>query len=111
MSKPRMSLFRRRKFWQPRREELPQQCAACPFKKNNELEFGEIVRRLFNLQGAGRKPTPANVRDVRLNVKLDKARKGDFICHDTVYDDHMRLKPEEGHRQCPGASKWYRTGK
>jgi hypothetical protein len=36
----------RRKFWMPKRKELPSQCASCPFRTGNDAEFGVIVQRL-----------------------------------------------------------------
>lgn len=104
MSKP----FNPRKFWLPRRPELPEQCASCPFREDNEAEFGLIATRLFKSAGKKKPPTADQIRQVRHNVHMDCQDRGEFICHGTAYNEDMTLKDPKGHRQCPGASKFYR---
>jgi hypothetical protein len=35
---------------------------------------------------------------------------GDFICHQSVYDENMDLRDKSEHRQCPGATKFHKDG-
>lgn len=41
-------------------------------------------------------------------VREDLTHSGDFHCHGTVYDAAGNVRPVSEHRQCAGATKWYR---
>ncbi len=114
MPKPKISksqIQAARKFWRPRRPELAEPCVSCPFREGNDLEFGEIVRRLLRRNSPGERMTSEKVAQVRASVRQELKTSGEFACHGTVYDEHMRLKPREGHRQCAGAAQCYRQVK
>jgi hypothetical protein len=101
--------FNPRSLWLPKRKEVCKQCASCPFKEGNDREFGVVAGKLL----LKAKPTKAQIKKVRDNVKADLARmgSGDFICHMTVLDindPYGKKKPESEHRQCAGATKFWR---
>jgi hypothetical protein len=104
MSYPtRAQIIAGRKAWMPRMRELPAQCASCPFTDGNDAEFAAVVARLDG--------SPAVARFARLKIRQECSLSGEFACHGTVYDQAMRVRPRSAHRQCPGASAHYRSGK
>jgi hypothetical protein len=98
-----------REMFRPQMPELSKQCASCPFLAGNEKEFGELVKKLYAKNGRPDvKPTPKQVFNARMNVTMEAGMRGDFACHSTVYDQNMEVKPREDHRQCPGATKYFK---
>ena len=99
-----------RHLWRPRLPEVKVQCASCPFRKGNGRQFGVIVRKLANQWSTYVKIfCEPDTREARKKVKQDVARKGDFACHHTVYNDDMSHKDTSEFRQCPGATEYYRS--
>jgi hypothetical protein len=97
-----------RQLWRPRLAELPEQCVSCPFREGNKIEWAGVAAKLA---AAGGKSF-VDFDCVRALVKLDVSEMGgEFHCHQTVYTDKMMLKPLNEHRQCPGASRYWREGK
>lgn len=99
-----------RELWKPQVPELPVQCASCPFLPDNDTEFGVIVDRLRALHGL-EKACPLSVFQTRMAVQEEVSGHGDFVCHGTAYTPEMGLRSRNEHRQCPGASKHYRSQK
>ena len=97
-----------RALWRPKCRAVDAQCASCPFLAGNNAEFGEVVTRL--LAQLGRVGT-ANLMDIafaRERIKRETKQRGDFLCHGTVYDEAMMVRPPAEFRQCAGATKYYR---
>jgi hypothetical protein len=47
---------------------------------------------------------------VRAQLRIEATTRGDFVCHHTAYEgEGMELKTRSQHRQCPGATAWYKT--
>lgn len=95
-----------RSLWRPRLEEA-KQCASCPFRDDNDKEFGAIVRAIKKASGMPPEHG-ASVSEARVAVRLDvigPGGRGDFVCHATAYGPGMKLRAKSDHRQCPGASK------
>lgn len=88
----------------PKLPEMPLQCASCPFREGNDITWGIIVRKLAMFGGVG-KPNAARARRL---IRLETTRIGDFICHGTAYNADMSFRSAVEHRQCPGATKWFR---
>lgn len=105
---------KRRSLWRPKLRELKEQCASCPFRKGNDVEFGGIVKKLLAKGGVPMTedfvPPPQAIQNSRRLIKADLKHSGDFACHHTAYDAEMNLKPDAERRQCPGASKWFKEG-
>lgn len=104
-----------RQLWKPRRQELAEQCVSCPFRDGNTEAWMEILEKLRQSAPPGTKvkKTPINKRDAsraRVTVRMDCMTVGEFACHHSVYDTNMKTKPATEHRQCPGASKFFREG-
>ena len=101
-------------MWTPKLRPVPQQCVSCPFLFGNDLEFVVVVNRLRVAQGMppvqGEAIIPSSWY-ARQQIKKDLEHSGDFACHHTVYDDRGRLKDPDGHRQCSGATKWFKEQK
>jgi hypothetical protein len=93
-----------RNLWRPRHPELTQRCASCPFSKGNDKEFGEVVARLGKAAGV----KPVNQNQARFSIKMEAENSGEFICHGTAYYSDMSLRHPSEHRQCPGASAYYK---
>ncbi len=94
-------------YWQtPKLKELKEQCASCPFRRGNDKEFGEIVRRIC--KSTKQRFSKFQVTFARGQIEIDCMDRIDFACHCTVYDDEMNLKSTQDRRQCPGASQFYR---
>lgn len=108
MSKKQREL---RAMWLPKYPVLARSCASCPFAKGNDTEFGEIVRKL-HIKEYGKPPDPKEfpkmIRKARINIKMESAMLGDFICHQTAYNEDMSMRKWEEYRQCPGAAKIYK---
>lgn len=98
-----------RRFWKPKREEVSEQCASCPFREGNDAAFGGIMRKLYK-QFELDPPTPAEISASRECVKRELEHSGDFVCHLTAYNPDMSLKDGCEHRQCAGATKWWKEG-
>lgn len=94
-----------RKFWVPRRKELEKQCASCPFGNGNDEELANKLESIFPSHGHIAEPSV-----VRERVRQDVYQHAEFHCHQTVFTATGDRKPDEGHRQCPGASAFYRSG-
>lgn len=104
-----MATFNPRALWRPRLPELPEPCASCPFSTGNNKEFGAVVARLAKTWTFDHAHNnSASVRHARGAVKRDASKRGDFACHGSVYKEDMTMRPTADHRQCPGASAYYR---
>ena len=109
--------FNPRDLWLPKLPELKDQCVSCPFRKGNDKEFAEILVKLSLKHGRNPDVTPetppealrAAIEFSRKLVEHDVQKVGDFACHHTAYDENMNIKPVREHRQCPGATKYYRS--
>jgi hypothetical protein len=99
-----------RKLWEPRMDEVPVQCASCPFREGNHDEFGQIVARLHQ---AANKPPPErfDIGYSRIEVRKTAMESGELACHCTSYTANMGIAPYDQHRQCKGASEAYRAGR
>lgn len=93
-----------RQLWRPKREEVAQQCASCPFRHGNDAEFGIIVSKLL-----GHPAGQEDIQMTRLKIWHDLRHTGDFMCHCTVYTADMTLRPEADFRQCQGATQAFRN--
>ena len=93
-----------RDLWTPKRSELAQQCASCPFRKGNDAEFGVIVDKLNRLYSSD-----GTVEQVRFSVEHSLEHGGDFACHLTAYTETMGRRPPHEHRQCPGATAAFKA--
>jgi hypothetical protein len=103
----KLTLLQARKLWMPKHREMPEQCVSCPFREGNDAEFQKVLDKLVQSNGGG----VADVDRARFLIRKDAARHGDFICHQSVYDENMDLRDKEHYRQCPGASAHYKSGK
>lgn len=99
-----------RELWRPKLTEVNEQCVSCPFAKDNDAEFGEILSRLREFYRMDRTVTPFDIGFARLEIEKECTDRGDFSCHNTAYDANMNQKPRKKHRQCKGASEHYRKG-
>ena len=99
-----------RALWQPKYPELPEACASCPFRKDNEVEFGVIVGRLQKMFGVPVDMGRMAVFYARHTIEDDVRNRGDFYCHGTVYNKDMSERDPSERRQCKGASDYYRSG-
>lgn len=99
------------KCWVPKLSEMPEQCSSCPFRIGNNEEFGKIVERLRKKHGVKGRMTNMHVFHARMMIMEDLKRigSGDFICHSTVYDPSMAARSPGEHKQCPGATAWFRS--
>lgn len=97
-------------LWRPKFCEMPEQCASCPFRIGNNAEFGAVVERLRAAEGIVGTLTKKIVGFARTALWMDAVRTGDFMCHCTVYDANMQIRPMADWRQCKGATHVYRTG-
>lgn len=95
-----------RDLFLPKLPELAEQCPSCPFRSGNDLEFGEIIRKLC--ASGNVKFSPAVVRRARASITDEAKHVGDFSCHHTAYRDDMSLKDVREHRQCPGATRAFK---
>lgn len=95
-----------RDLWSPKRKETTQ-CASCPFRDDNDAQFGTVLKALAKSSGVKRLGSKV-VKKARAMIKAETAVLGDFCCHATVYGPDMVLRSAEDFRQCPGASKYYR---
>lgn len=83
------------------------QCPSCPFAKGNDKEFGAVMTKLARAHGE-ENPVPLSVSRAMVRMEISNMG-GDFVCHFTAYNiDDMSLKPRTEHRQCPGATKWFK---
>jgi hypothetical protein len=94
-----------RALWRPKRKEVPEQCKSCPFRKGNNKEFGEIIKKLGKSHGVD-KPS---VAVARASVKMEATQIGDFVCHLTAYNPDMTLRPKSKNLQCKGATEWFKA--
>jgi len=107
-------LFRRR-FWMARFPEAKQPCASCPFRADNDEAFQEVCKQIAEVAGrtvGGTAITRKATTDIaRLKIRREVRSCGDFVCHSTVYRDDCRERsPESAWRQCPGATRFFKTG-
>lgn len=84
-------------------------CASCPFRKDNDEAFGEVIQKLRTSRGDLSPVTPFDIACVRESIRRERRYGGDFLCHATVYDKEMQADTSSG-LQCPGASEYYRNG-
>ncbi len=94
-----------RQIWTPKREEMREQCASCPFREGNDAEFGAVMRKLAKANGVR---TRVDVGGARFMVHREVEQMGDFICHQTAYDKDMKLRDASEHKQCPGATRHHK---
>lgn len=90
-------------------EALKVQCVSCPFRDDNRAEFAVVVNRLRKLARMRQVlPHSKVVQETRTAVRMDVAMigTGQFACHCTVYDESMKVRPRNEHRQCPGAVEY-----
>lgn len=107
MKKPTLTqLLSMRKLFRPKLSELKEQCPSCPFREGNDKEFGAICMSLASLH---QEEYPAPLAVARRRIQEEVARFGDFICHCSAYNGDMSLKVTKENRQCPGATKWFKT--
>jgi len=100
-----------RALWTPKRREVPAQCASCPFRVGNDKEFSGILSKLKAKLGLKPSVKRPEVVAARCQVRMDLEHTGDFACHHTAYDEAMNERPASEHRQCAGATRWFREGK
>ena len=99
-----------RKLFLPKLREMPEQCASCPFREDNDEEFGKIIQKLLLMKERREyrgKDLRVQTLIARTNIKHEVRDHGEFHCHCSAYDDDMNVKPVHEHRQCPGATKFY----
>lgn len=76
-------------------------CPSCPFLPWNHGEFKVIADRLCAKAG---KPPPDfwERLSIRESVVKDALATRRLLCHSTVYDEAMNLRPEAEHKPCIG---------
>lgn len=94
-----------RQLFRPKLKELSEQCASCPFRNKNHKAWTAVVNRLAEASGV----EPNSPLIARAMIRGEASRFGDFICHCTAYNPDMTLRDPSEHRQCPGATEWFRT--
>lgn len=105
----REQIIQGRQCWSPKVPEVDEQCASCPFREDLGA-FHEVLKLVASANGAP-EPNEASARLAAYQVKYEDAARGDFLCHLSVYEsDYRTMKPRTEHRQCKGASDWYRGG-
>lgn len=99
-----------RKCWLPKRREMPEQCASCPFREGNDAELGAVLVKLRSHFQLAEGPVTQEIIDhARTEVRDDLRFSGDFICHFSAYDlETGARRPDGDARQCPGASAFWR---
>ncbi len=97
-----------RKLWRPKLPELSDQCASCPFRTDNKVEFTDVVQGLRRKMGMIGTPSTFDVFVARTKIARECKDRGDFACHHTVYDSAMNIKPVSEYRQCYGATKYFK---
>jgi hypothetical protein len=95
-----------RELWRPKFKELPESCASCPFKDGNDSEFEAVMQKLADANGL---EDPVSVHESRGRIRAETEHLGDFRCHGSVYDREMGMRPQAEHRQCPGASAYFKA--
>lgn len=105
MSQPKKN--DKRALWRPKLEELSQQCASCPFRQGNNDSWGAVLKRLAKAFGE-KLPNKARVTLARIQIMSETEACGDFVCHGTAYKPDMTLRDKSEHKQCPGASEWFK---
>ncbi len=95
-----------RQLWTPKRKEMPEQCASCPFRTGNDAEFGLVIAKLC--EASGERMTAVTADMARFKLKLETETLGDFICHQSAYDKDMAMRPPVDWRQCPGATRHHK---
>lgn len=106
-----MSYHAGRKLFKPKFKECTQ-CPSCPFREGNDVEFSGVVNLLRRVNDIPGLATDEQVLMARLAAFNDILDRGDFLCHQTVYQ-WPGLKPQLDStrwRQCPGATLAFRTG-
>lgn len=103
----RAAALKARQLFRPKLPELPTQCVSCPFLEGNDPEWRGLIRRLcakaetVNL-GA------VSAHRARALIHGEATMNGEFACHNTVYTPEMEMRDRKEHRQCPGATKWFK---
>lgn len=105
-----------KKLFQPKLPECTEQCMSCPFRMDNNAEFGAILLKLKQkFAESGPIPTKLTAKQInsaRLMVFQDVEQRGDFICHYSVYnigETPMTMRPATEYRQCKGATEFYQS--
>lgn len=90
---------------------MAEPCISCPFRNDNDQEFGVIVARLLSVMlKPTKRATRTQIARSRAMVRMERLLLGpDFGCHCTIYNPDMSLKPEREWKQCKGASDAYRA--
>jgi len=99
-------LIAARKLWMPKAPEMKTPCVSCPFLEGNDDAWQEKLEAL-----ADHPLSPREAKVGRAMVHSEVRMRGDFMCHQTAYDNNMKVKPASEHRQCAGAAKFYREAK
>lgn len=97
-----------RKCFLPKMKEVSEQCASCPFRIGNDEEFRAILTKLRASKGLPGEITKSQAVRSRAMIHDDCANQGEFRCHHSVYNPDMTIKSVSEHRQCLGATKWFR---
>lgn len=97
-----------RKFFLPKTKEVTEQCVSCPFRAGNDEEWRAILSKLRAAKGLPGEITKGHAARTRNEVHEDCANQGEFRCHHSVYNPDMTMKPVSEHRQCKGATLWFR---
>lgn len=100
-----------RKLWLPKYPEVKHPCLSCPFVEGNDEHFAEVVSRLRELEGMPlvRASDTGALEEVRRRLRVEtNLVGGDFLCHQTTYDEDMELTDRSSWRQCAGAARFYR---
>lgn len=99
------SVLKGRSLFRPKHKEVNEQCVSCPFRAGNDKEFGKILDKLAELHGVKRNSTKFS----RLMVLQEATINGEFVCHYTAYNTDWSSKDQSEHRQCVGATQWFKT--
>ena len=109
MNKPTKELRHKlRAMWSPQRKEMPEQCASCPFRDDNDKEWRKVTEKLA--ESGGVDVDEGTAIRARFAIHMEVSRRGDFVCHQSAYDvkDGMREREPHEHLQCPGATKHFK---
>ena len=103
-------LTKLRPRFEPQATERHVACASCPFREGNESQWAKIVRMLRSAGYATTTPyLCADPVKFRRRVKVI-GLAGNFYCHTTAYRADGSMAPPREFLQCPGATRWARTG-
>lgn len=110
-----------RKLWRPRHKPCEQQCAGCPFAKNNSARLAKVLRTVAaadpemmqRVRHSLKKSDKQLAFHAKMQVRMDLAalNSGEFVCHETAYNvDTGELRPVTERRQCIGARDYWLNG-